>query len=284
MSNVDEFMPEVESVPETALPEVEVTTDAPADKPAQARAEDGKFKPKEEEAKEPAKEPAKAEQKPEHTVPVRTLVDERKAWQAERRALEERLAKLENPPKAPEPIADEQIKPQLQTALEKLQALESKTQEVEKTAKETSEQTAQQRFLSDLGAAEQAFLQTNPDYFEALEHTRNIAFRQMRAFHPQATEDQIWTSVRQQEIGMAVQLAKAGQNPIATAYELAKAYGYQRKEAPAPAIPLPQVNVPKQLAPDMTLGSGGSNADEDDATSKDPFAEAFNEMFKRKTA
>jgi hypothetical protein len=84
---------------------------------------------------------------------------------------------------------------------------------------------------------------------------------------------------------MAMQLAQRGQNPITTAYELAKAYGYQPKQAKAaePALELPKVAGQKQLPPDQTLGTGAaSEAELDDA--KDPFETAFGEMFKRKTA
>jgi hypothetical protein len=268
------------------LPEAEVKTDAPEDKPAQARDESGKFKAKDEpkekgdtelaksEPKTEAKEPPK--QQEQKTIPLASHLQERAALKAELDAMKKELEALKNPPKAPEPPPEDPkayADHQFSKAQEKLAALEKQTGQL-------SAQQQEQVFLGELATAEQAFIKTNPDYFEALDHLRTLSARQLQRMHPQATEQQIWAEVRRQELASAWHLRQAGKDPIATAYEIAKDYGYQRK---APALELPKVETPKALAPDLTLGSSGA-VEGAETDVKDPFAEAFGELFGRRKA
>jgi hypothetical protein len=101
---------------------------------------------------------------------------------------------------------------------------------------------------------------------------------------PGITDEQIVTQIRQEEFGLARQLAQQGRNPIQTVYQLAHAHGYQKKaqQQASNVTQLPNVPAPKQLPPDQTLGSGdGGGGDEVDA-GKDPFDDAFAELFGRK--
>lgn len=285
---VESLMPEVETVEEPKLPDVEVTTDPPEDKPAQARAEDGKFKGKEE--PKPEAKPEKVEQKEPRTIPLAAHLEERKALKAELDGLRKELEALKNPPKAPapEPVFQDDPKAytdhKVQSALE---ALEKQKQEVE-TVKQTAQQSVQEtealRFSQTLQAAEAAFVKETPDYFEALDYLRQRRADQLLFFNPDITQEQIARVIVNEEMNLARQLAQMGRNPISSAYELAKRNGYQKKQ-PSNVTQLPNVPGPKQLPPDQTLGSGdGGGGDEADAESKDPFAEAFAEMFGKRKA
>lgn len=297
--DVESLLPEIETTDTPpAEPEVIVTTDPPADKEPQARGEDGKFtgEAKKEADKAPeAKPEPKVEAKPEpkeRTIPLAAHLEERRALKAELDAVRAEIAALKNPPKAPAPEPAYEQDPKaytdhkVQTALEKLQALEQKTQTVEQTTQQATEQVMQQRFLQDLSAAETMFVKENPDYFDAIGHIRQVRARQLQMFDPNITQEQISQVIRNEEIGMAIQLARAGRNPITTAYELAQAYGYQRRQPkPAEGLDLPKVPAPKKLPPEQTLGSGDGGATQEvEAESQDPFEDAFKEMFARKRA
>lgn len=284
-----------------ALPEAELNVEAPADKEPIARDESGKFagKDKEEPAKveapklEAPKEQPKQEQR---TIPLAAHLEERRALKAELDAVRAEIAALKNPPKAPAPEPDYTADPKaytdhkVQSVLEKLQATEQaatqKLQTVEQTAQQVAQQTEQNNFLQAVSAAEQEFIKTQPDYIDAVNHIRQVRFKQIQMFNPEVTPEQAMQVIRDEEIGMAMQLARSGRNPITTAYDLAKAYGYQPKQQQqqAAAVELPKVPGPKQLPPDQTLGTGAATeTGEDDG--KDPFETAFSEMFKpRKSA
>ena len=288
MGNVDveSLMPEVETTetpPE--LPEAELNTSAPADKEPQARGEDGKFAGKKPEAKPKEEKPEAKVEKPEHSVPVRTLVEERRQWQAEKKALEERLAKLETPPKPPEAppedpkaYADFKVK----AALEQLEGTKKEVEQIRQTTQQSQAQTEEIQFGQHLQVAEAAFVKENPDYYEALSHVRQIRAQQLKLLAPEATDQQIAQQIGREEMGLAMQLARSNRNPIATVYELAKAYGYQRKSQEK--VELPDVPGQRQLPPDQTLGTGvttESDAKDDDG---DPFDEAFAAIYRPRKA
>ena len=142
------------------------------------------------------------------------------------------------------------------------------------------------RFAQTLQAAEAAFVKETPDYYDALNHVRQVRVQQLKLMAPGITDQQIAQAIGNEEMNLSMQLARDGRNPITTVYELAKAYGYQKKQAaPSNVTQLPNVPGLKQLPPDQTLGSGdGGGGDEADAESKDPFAEAFAEMFGKRKA
>lgn len=298
---VDSLLPEIETDAPPPEPEVTVTTDPPADKEPQSRGEDGKFKGKEPEKADKAPEAKpepKVEAKPEpkeRTIPLAAHLEERKALKAELDAMKAELAALRNPPKAPEPepayeqdpkgYTDHKLKGVLQQ-LEQIKGETSKQIETtQQTAQQAQEQALQQRFIQDVQAAEAAFVKENPDYYDALAHMRSIRLQQLQIFNPEMTQEQMVATIRQEELGMAMQLARAGKNPISSAFQLAQAYGYQRKQAKAAeGVDLPKVPKQAQLPPDQTLGSGGAGDKEVEVESTDPFEDAFKEMFARKRA
>jgi hypothetical protein len=95
-------------------------------------------------------------------------------------------------------------------------------------------------------------------------------------------DDQIAQAIGREEMGLAMQLARAGRNPIDTVYSMAKAFGYQRKEIAKEE--LPKVQGQKQLPPDQTLGTGAAVETDPKEGESDPFTEAFSEMFGRRKA
>lgn len=288
--DVDSLMPEIEPT-ETppALPEAEVTTEAPADKEPQARAEDGKFagkdKPKEA-AKEPAKEPAKQEPK---TIPLAAHLEERKALKAELDAMKRELEALKNPPKPPAPEPDYTQDPKgytdhrVKAALEQLEGTNQRIESLQQTAQQAAQQTEQLQFTRHLEAAEAAFVKENPDYYDALSHVRQIRAQQLKLLAPDITEEQIARQIGQEEIQLAMQLAGTNRNPVAMVYQLAQAYGYQKK---APVVDLPNVPGQRKLPPDQTLGTGAPSSHESDDEQEDQFTAAFNEIYggKRKAS
>jgi translation initiation factor IF-2 len=303
--NDEQLLSLTEVVEQPALPEAELNVEAPADKEPIARDESGKFA-----AKEPAKEPAKVEPKEEpkleapkeqpkqepRTIPLAAHLEERKALKAQLDAMQAELAALKNPPKPPAPEPEYNADPKaytdhkVQSVLQQLEQVKGETtkqlETTQQTAAQAAEQAQQQQFLQAISAAESDFVKTQPDYFDAVQHIRQVRLQQIQMFNPEVTQEQAAQIIRNEEIGMAVQLARSGRNPITTAYQLAKAYGYQPKQAKAaePALELPKVPTPKQLPPDQTLGTGAAAGDVTD-DQPDPFEQAFGEMFKpRKSA
>lgn len=170
---------------------------------------------------------------------------------------------------------------------------------------------AQQRALAAIRQQEAEFSKSNPDYFEALEHSRNIRREQIRIFAPEADAAAIDGEMTRQELASAFGMLTSGQNPAERAYAYAKTLGYTPKQAAAlaaadvgkqtpargddgkftpqaqaPALTAEQeadLNARKQAA--MSLGAGGGEglqeAEADLANVGDVFDLAHTERFKR---
>lgn len=269
-------------------PEAELNVDPPADKQPQERDESGKFKGKDgekkpEEAKPDDKKPdAKApEEKPKETVPLATFLEKTNKLKAELEAgnlttaelrkeieaLKAQLAPKPEAPKEPDFVEDPKgyVDHHQKKLLDAIAASNAKTEESGKKAQETAaqanEQVQLQRFFTDLQAHEQRFVAQNPDYHDALNHVRQVRVAQLKEFHPEITQEQIVQTIRQEETQLAVKLARQGRDPVQTAYNLAKHYGYQSKpkepEKPAEVAKLPDAPS-RRLPPDQTLGSGAT--------------------------
>lgn len=290
------------------LPEAELNTEAPADKVERERDEAGKFKGKEE-AKEPAKEPELKKdepkvEKPAETVPLAKYMEEKRALRAELEArdltikqINDRLAAFEKanapkPAEAPDFVEDPKgyVDHNLKGALEKIAEANKKAEESGKEAKETAAQAAEQvqlqRFFNDLGQHEQRFVAQTPDYYEAVSHLRTVRAAQLCELVPDITAEQINQQIVTEERQLAVNLARSGRDPVATAYNLAKTFGYQPKakeEKAAEIAKLPDPSI-KRLPPDQTLGAGAGGAepsiDPDDAA--DPINVALASLFRKR--
>lgn len=286
----DELLDSLDEVVES--PEDEKETPAPSET-------EGK-EPEVEEAKEEPKEPEKETPKPEpKTIPIAAHLEERRKLEAKleqeanaRKALEERLAKLENPPKAPEPDPDYQEDPKayVDTKVQRaLKALEEttgkKVEEVGKTAEQVAQEARYTRFMQDLTQTEAQFVQATPDYYDALAHLRGLRVQEIKLFKPDITQDELNQAIVREEMAFAQQMFAQGKNPHQLAYAIAQARGYKKAE-PKEEVTLPEVKGgPKQLPPDQTLGSGSAPAGDIDDKEGDEFEDAFSELFgKRKRA
>lgn len=282
-----ELLDSLDEVIDAPTPEVDAKE--PEAKEPEAKGEPGKVEP-------PKDAPKEKEQR---TIPLAAHLEERRKLEsrieqqeAARKALEERLAKLENPPKAPDPDPDYQEDPKkyvdhrVQSALKALEeSTGKKVEEVGKTAEQAAKEAQFNRFMQDLTTTEAQFVQATPDYYDALGHIRNIRVQQLRIFSPDITPEQINMTITREEMALASQLMREGKNPHQFAYEMAKTYGYKKAEAKE-SLELPKVEgLPKQLPPDQTLGSVSGPAGDMKEESGDEFDEAFADLFgKRKRA
>lgn len=300
------------------LPDANLSTDAPPDKEPQSRGADGKFKgidgeqqaPEAKDKQQPDPKADQQQQQPPNqqqprrsgeNIPLAAYLEDKNRWANERKSLEDRLAKLENPPKAPpsEPAFEDDPKGytdhKLNSALEQLKQHQGEAQkqleQVTQTAQQTRAQSEQIAFARHLETAEAAFVKQNPDYFDALQHVRNIRSQQLRLMAPGITDEQIEQQIGTEEMNLSMQLAQAGRNPISTVYQLAQAYGYQKKASQDGGdggdVQLPNVPGQRQLPPDQTLGTGASGRhqggdDTNDGEPKDAFDQAFGELFGRR--
>lgn len=227
----------------------------------------------------PVDSPARSEP----TVPVATLVAERKAFRAEldavraeRKTLEERLQKLEKPPEPPKPDPDFLDDPKgyvdakLAAAVEKLDKLDATTT---RQGEEAAAQQQFQAFASALQTDEAGFLSQTPDYHEALAHVRQVRGEQLRLMAPGASEEQIVNHLREEELAFAATQMQAGKSPAEAAYRFARTLGFAPKAPaatngagkPAPA------NAAQAAAAAKTLGASGGES----APAADPMADGL---------
>lgn len=279
--------------------EAEPATPEPAAEPAKAEPEAAKpnsvsDKPNSAtEAAKPVAEPAKAVPEkpaavdPRHYVPVGVHVE----LKNEVKQLKEQLAALQNPPKAKPAAPDFTADPKGyvdHTVSAALEQLEAATKPVKETAERADAAASQAQFMQALATAEQSFVSTTPDYFEALQHVRNLREAELVTLHPDVPVQQVRQFMAQEELQLAANLMRAGRNPSEVAYGLAKARGYTPKQARAAAEVanlVPNVPEPKKLPPDQTLGTGaGSPGAGDEQEEADPFDVAMSAVFGRKRA
>lgn len=266
--------------------------DAPADKQAPVAA-----KPADTPAPAPAAERPAEHPDPRKWVPVGAHVELRNQF----KALQEEVQRLKNPPPppAPPPAPPEftqdpkgyvdhgarELGQKVSAALEQLEKLKP----VAQTAEEAKAAADETRFFTTLQIHEQQFAAANPDYYQALNHLREIRKAEIRLLDPNVTPEQLGQILDREELNLAANILRTGRNPSEVAYNLAKARGYAKPApapapsptpAPAPAAKLiPDVPEPKKLAPDLTLGTGSGAPVVEDDSGKDQFDVAWNEVF-----
>jgi hypothetical protein len=219
---------------------------------------------------------------------VAALVAERKQFQAELAARDQRLADLEarlaavgpapapagqEPPARPDFIEDPQgyVDGSIKPVLEKLEKLEKASTT---TAEQLEQERALTQFVTQVQTAEQQFAATAPDYHDALNHVRQVRLDQLRLVAPPDTpDDALIQVVAREELQFAQANLAAGRNPAEQAYKFARTVGYQPRQQPqpgqdaaaAPVIPqFPAQAGPNAAAASRTLGAGGgapANAD-----------------------
>lgn len=292
----DEHIAELDAIVDQppASPDPIVDPNPPADKEPHARDDKGKFAAKD----KPTDDPAKPDDKPKdkEDIPLAAHIEERKQWKqeraqwlAEKRAFEERLAKLEKPPEktaeqVKEPEYSQDPKAYVDTKVNRaLEELKKGTTEAQQTAQQAHHEAQLTRFFNTVAEMEANFVSETPDYADARTFARQARFQQLQMLAPDATEDQLIAHLQQEEQQLALSALRRGANPAQLVYNYAKTIGYAKKADPAPPADVPTLGKPpKQLAPDQTLGSSG-NSPALDATNEqeDPFDMAFKSMFKK---
>jgi hypothetical protein len=278
--------PEAAAKPDAAdkAPEAAVKpADKPAEKPQDKAPEASAEKPAE---KAPYSDTTPTQPDPRKWVPVGAHVELRNQL----KALQTEIESLKNPPKpkaeppaAPDFTADPKayVDHKVQSALEQL---ETGLKPVAERAEKAEANSAETRFFTHLQNAEQSFVATNPDYYDALGHLRNLRAAEIRLLDPDVTQEQMGQLLQREELNLAANILRSGRNPSEVAYNLAKARGWAPKAPPKPPeekkpeLKLPDVPEPKKLPPDLTLGTGtGSPVQADD--NDDPFESAWKEVF-----
>lgn len=235
-----------------------------------------------------AKDPAA-----EHTVPVATLVGERREWTAEKNDLLQRLARLE-------PIAEdlrqmkaaqtEKDKPAEPDYLEDpkgyidhsqrdiAQQLKEMGESVQQNTAITQEQAAITNMQGHIAGLEDNYAREHKDYWDALEYYRHVRRTQLGELVPDANAGQIEQRVKLEELNVGAQLVQAGRNPSEYVYFLAKSMGYT-----PPKADLKPDTGKEGVKPDAEgLGSAGDTSTALDNLmdlEKDEFDEAMGEMF-----
>lgn len=224
--------------------------------------------PKAEEAPEPVEEKEKG-----HSVPLPFMLREREARKetekelervkesanSELAALKEQLIELRakvQPDKVPDPEEDpaaflqHQQETQSKQINEKIETLSSK---IEQSEAEKAQQAQLQQVQSQIAMRESEFVKEAPDYYDALNHVRNIQFNHLT--QNGWTEERATQYIVQQEFQEAMSLSQLGYNPAQMIYDKAqREYGYSR---PQPAEqPDPQKAEQLQNL-DKTLGASG---------------------------
>lgn len=272
------------------LPDAEVNNTPPEDKKPAERNADGTFKGKEGE-KKPEDKAGDKDKKPEAKdkdekrddfVPLAKFLDEKAKLKAEldqrdititefKKQLAEITSKLPKQEAEVEPDYIEDPKGYVDTRLAKalstLEEANKKAEEQGKAATETANRardTAElQGFMRNLQAHEARFVAEKPDYHDALQHMRDIRAYQLKEFNPEITPEQIHQAISQEEINLAMHLARAGKDPVATVYAMAEKYGYRAKKADnhLDQIKKGMDDTSKRLPPDQSLGASSGATD-----------------------
>lgn len=189
-------------------------------------------------------------------------------------------------PKRPEFVEDP--KGYIDTAEKEVREALKELREANAQRSQADERQQQhQQLMGTIAHHEHTFVAANPDYQEALAHTRGVRANQLRMMFPDATDQQIQQQIGREELGGAQQILARGGNPAEFAYNYAKTLGYVKKQAAAAVTNGAAIEHSKGEKPDKdavrSLGGGGG-AEPDDAPA-DPmpeFSAALKERFARK--
>lgn len=157
--------------------------------------------------------------------------------------------------------------------------------EAKKESTETKQKLTQKEEVEAVFRAtasqEAVFVQTQPDYPQALQHIRAVRTQQLNMMFPDATAEQVSQHIAFEELSTARTLISQNKNPAEFAYQYAKTMGYSAAKAPdqKPAA------KPIDKSAARTMGSGGGDGApeaEDDGAMPAEFGQALQERFKRK--
>lgn len=155
----------------------------------------------------------------------------------------------------------------------------------EANAQRTEQDRAQQevtQLVSSVGAKEQEFLKTTPDYYDAVTHIRAVRASQLQMLYPQATPDQITRQMTIEEVGAARQIIQGGGDPADFAYKYAKTLGYTPKaQAAASGTAQAAAKPDKDAVRSMGGGGGADLTGEENENAMPEFSAALTERFNR---
>ena len=163
-----------------------------------------------------------------------------KTWQA----MQERAAQQQ--PKEPEvPSFDEKPLDHLNARLQQVAELQQHQQA------QQQQQLAQQALVQQISGHEAAFIQANPDYYNAVGFAKTARMNELRILG--VPEDRLRQTVDAEATQLAVQTMQSGGNPAQVFYDYAKHRGYQKAaQQPAPVVDLKEVREQTKA-----LSSGG---------------------------
>jgi hypothetical protein len=236
-----------------------LTDEAPAEPVAEPEA-----------APEAVEAPPEAAQKPSQHVPLAELLEERgrrKEAQARLEEMEARLSALQR--QAQEYFAQQQPQQEVEPPpfdadpLEHLRVQQEKlNQTIQLTQRQLAEQemarrqaTQWQQMRDGVHQAEQAFVQSKPDYYDAVNFLRDQRAAQYKAAG--VPEQHIPTLLQRDAVTLAQTAASLGRSPAQFAYETALGLNYR---APAPA-PAPEEVAQKAAAAPKSLGGTAGRGD-----------------------
>jgi hypothetical protein len=198
---------------------------------------------------------ARQQQEDQRTVPLATLLEERRKLQAqldEERARAQRFERLEAelramreqrnqpPPAEPEPPtpAPEYLEDPKGYVDHRVQEAVQALKKVEGTATQAQQLAQQQAIVAQVrtavAAAEAEFSAKTADYHDALAHLRNVRLAQAKLMFPDAPEAAILQALDRDELQFAAQQLQTSKNPAELAYAMAKTLGYQPKQVQNP--------------------------------------------------
>lgn len=242
---------------------------------ATRRAEDAELIAAEAKAEPEAKPAAKAEEaKPEVKteeqkqaghVPIASLIEERKEWQARLKEEAEKRAQLEGkfnliterlnkPAEQPKPINVDD---------NPLEALKQTRQQLEQVTNVQQQQAVRHQFATHVAAQVNAYKANTPDYDDAYKFARNSTISELKARG--FTETDIPQVLENGEFQLATEALQRGKNVAQHLYDFAVARGYKKAEPQAEvkteAKPTAQERIEtaaKGQANSKSLSSGGS--------------------------
>ncbi len=244
----------------------------------------------------------KTEEKAEKVVPLKALQEEREAA----KELKRQIAELQSQPKLSD--EDKELLAELKAAKaakiapkdldfmddpkayidagvkKALEAVEAANKKAETVDTAFNQQRAIQALMHAVSTHETAFVTTNPDYYQALEHVRNVRASQMRLMDENITDQQISQAVAQEELVAAQHLIAKGADPCKFAYGYAKTLGYAPKAQDIAQSDIVKAAKASDKAGARTMGAGGGDSPaHDEAKDDDPNAEfkAIKAAFKR---
>ena len=232
------------------------------------------------------------------TVPLAILLDERKTFQgrldemsrelAKFSALQERIdhiqAEKNKPEPEPEPEYLDDPKGYVDHKVAKAEELNKSTADNVAQLREHDEARAQLSAINNrLGQFDANFVKDNEDYYDALDHVRQINIENIKAMG--ATEEQAQNQAAQAIFMAQTQALRTGIDPAEYMYNMAKRFGYSGPAPDDPGKKEPGTDADDSIiAGQNAMGMGGGVApddesgDEEDLTDEE-FAEAFRETW-----